>query len=319
MRVLFVSDTHLGLDMPARPRVVRRRRGEDFFRNFERALDVARSGDVDVVVHGGDLLYRSRVPAWLAEAALAPLKGLASAGVPVLLIPGNHERARMPYPLLALEDGLHVFDRPRTVVLEARGVRAAFIGFPYTWDIRSRFRGALAAATRETPAADIRILCLHQCIEGATCGPGNFTFRGGSDVIRATDLPREVAVTLSGHIHRHQVLRPAGRGPVIYAGSVERTSFAEAPERKGFVVLELTESGLGAFEFRPLPARPMVTRTLSFAGLDATEAHAHVAAAVESTPEDAVVRLRVTGRVPPTLTAGALRAMAGARNVSLVP
>ncbi len=317
MRVLFVSDTHLGLDLPSRPRVARRRRGDDFFRNFERALEVARAGEADVVVHGGDLLYRSRVPAWLAEAALAPLKRLASSGVPVLLVPGNHERARMPYPLLALQDGLHVFDRSRSVVLEARGVRAAFIGIPYTPGIRHRFREILAAATRDMPPADVRVLCLHQCIEGATCGPGDFTFRSGADVIRTADLPRDVTVALSGHIHRHQVLRPADRPPVIYAGSVERTSFAESRETKGFVVLHLARSGLGAFEFRPLPARPMVTRTLSFAGVDDAEAGARVAAAVESTPSDAVVRLRVVGAIPAMLTAGTLRTIAGGRNVTL--
>jgi DNA repair exonuclease SbcCD nuclease subunit len=316
MRVLFLSDTHLGFDMPARPRVARRRRGHDFFQNFERALEAVRTCGVDVVVHGGDLLYRSRVPAWLAEAALAPLKRLAASGVPVLLVPGNHERGRMPYPLLAIDEHLHVFDRPGTVALEARGVRAAFIGFPYTHEIRRRFREVLTTATREMPAADVRVLCIHQCIQGATCGPGNFTFRFAPDVIRVADLPRDVAVTLSGHIHRHQVLQQAGRPPVIYAGSVERTSFAEAPETKGYVVCELTRSGLAAFEFRPLPARPMVTRTLSFCDGD-EEPHALVAAAIESTPGDAVVQLRVRGAVPTTLTARALREMAGARNVTL--
>ncbi len=319
MRVLFLSDTHLGFDMPSRPRVTRRRRGDDFFQNFERALDAVSTCAADVVVHGGDLLYRSRVPAWLAEAALAPLRRVASSGVPVLLVPGNHERGRLPYPLLAMDECLHVFDRPRTVAIEARGVRAAFIGFPYTPDIRHRFPSVLAAATREMPGADVRVLCMHQCITGATCGPGDFTFRSGPDVIRPADLPRDVAVTLTGHIHRHQVLRQAGRPPVIYAGSIERTSFAEAPETKGYVVLELTRSGLGGFEFRPLPARPMVTRTIALGDADAVEAHARVAAAIDSTPGDAVVQLRVTGTVPAMLTARALREMAGARNVTLAP
>ena len=317
MRVLFVSDTHLGFDWPVRPRVIRRRRGDDFFQNFERALETARTGEVDVVVHGGDLLYRSRVPAWLAEAALAPLKRLASSGVPVLLVPGNHERGRMPYPLLAIHERLHVFDRPRTVVLEARGVRVAFIGLPYTNEIRRRFPQMYAAASSDTVAADVRVLCLHQSVEGATCGPGNFTFRFGADVIRTADLPRDVAVALSGHIHRHQVLRPVSGPPVIYAGSVERTSFAEAPEAKGFVVLQLTRTGLGPFEFRPLPARPMVTRTLAFGDSDAMEVHARLAAAIESTPDDAVVQLRITGAIPAMLTAAALRAIAGARTVTL--
>jgi len=317
MRVLFVSDTHLGFDLPTRPRVVRRRRGEDFFDNFERALEPARRGEVDVVLHGGDLLYRSRVPAWLAEAALAPLKRLASAGVPVLVVPGNHERAQLPYPLLALHEHLHVFDRPRSVLLEARGVRAAFIGFPYTRAIRQRAPVVLASAARDCDSADVRVLCVHQCIEAATCGPGDFTFRFGPDVMRASDLPTGVAVTLSGHIHRHQVLRPVDRPPVVYAGSVERTSFAEAPETKGYVVLELTRSGLGAMEFRPLSTRPMVIRTLSLRDVDEVQARTLVAAEIESTPPDAIVQLRVAGEIPPTLTAAALRSMAGARNVTL--
>jgi DNA repair protein SbcD/Mre11 len=317
VRVLFVSDTHIGFDWPARPRVVRRRRGDDFLQNFERALEPARTGEVDVVVHGGDLLYRSRVPAWVAETALAPLKRIASSGVPVLLVPGNHERGRIPYPLLAVHEGLHVFDRPRTVMLDAGGVRVAFIGFPYTHDIRRRFQQMLAAASRENTTADVRVLCLHHCVEGATCGPGNFTFRFGADVIRTADLPRDVAVTLSGHIHRHQLLRPAGRPPVIYAGSVERTSFAEVPETKGFVVLQLTQSGLGSVEFRPLPARPMVARTVHFEDANSIEGHVRVAAAIDSTPHDAVVHLRITGTMPTTLTAAALRAMAGGRTVTL--
>jgi DNA repair exonuclease SbcCD nuclease subunit len=315
--VLFVSDTHIGFDWPARPRIVRRRRGDDFFQNFERALEPARTGEVDVVVHGGDLLYRSRVPAWLVETALAPLKRLASSGVPVLLVPGNHERGRIPCSLLAVHDGLYVFDRPRSVVLDADGVRVAFIGFPYTHDIRRRFPHMLAATSRQNTTADVRVLCVHHCVEGATCGPGNFTFRFGADVIRTADLPRDVAVVLSGHIHRHQVLRPAGRPPVIYAGSVERTSFAEAPETKGFVILQFTQSGLGSFEFRPLPARPMVARTVHFDDADPTEGHARVAAAIDSTPHDAVVHLRVTGAIPATLTAATLRAMAGVRTVTL--
>lgn len=303
--------------MPTRPRVSRRRRGDDFFEAFERALEPARLGLVDVVVHGGDLLYRSRVPAWLAEAALAPLKRIASAGVPVLLVLGNHERARLPYPLLAIHDGLHVFDHPRTVVVEARGVRAAFTGFPYTGGIRQRFPEVLAAALHDEDEADLRVLCMHQCVEGATCGPGNYVFRFGDEVVRAGELPRDVAVTLCGHIHRHQVLRPRGGPVVIYAGSTERTSFAEAPETKGYVVLELSRAGLESFTFHPLRTRPMLTRSLCLDGLDEGEASAMLRAAIASTPGDAVVQLRVLGAWPAGLNAEALRALGGTRNVTV--
>jgi DNA repair exonuclease SbcCD nuclease subunit len=321
MRVLFVSDTHLGIDLPARPRVERRRRGEDFFRSFERALAPAFAGEVDVVLHGGDLLYRSRVPPWLAEAALAPLRRVASSGIPVRVVPGNHERARIPYPLLALHPNLHVFDRPCTFTLEARGLRVAFVGFPYASQVRSRFVSLLADARRGERAADARVLCLHQCIEGATCGPRDFTFRTGEDVIRQVDLPRDLAVVLSGHVHRHQVLRSRDGPGVVYAGSVERTSFAEAGETKGVVVLELSAAGLAAMDFRPLLARPMLIRPISVAGLGAAQVRSRLAQVLEGTPPDAVVQLRIEGTPAPgvgaVLGAAAIRDLAGHRNVEL--
>lgn len=256
MRLLFLSDTHLGHDLPARPRTARPRRGAEFFESFEAALAPARDGEVDVVLHAGDLLYRSRVPAWLSDAALAPLRAVADGGTPVLLLPGNHERGQLPHPLLALHRHLHVFDRPRTVLLEAGGVRVAFAGFPYQPDVRDRFGELVAAATAGAPAADVRLLCLHHCVEGATCGPGDFTFRDGPDVIPRSVLPAGFEAVLCGHIHRHQVLRAPGLPPVIYSGSTERTSFAEAGETKGVVLLWLSEGGLERYEFRPLPEHP---------------------------------------------------------------
>lgn len=252
MRLLFLSDTHLGHEQGARPSALQRLE-TSFFARFEAALALARDLRVDAVLHGGDLLYRSRVPAWLSDAALAPLRRIADDGLPVLLLPGNHERGRVPHPLLALHPNLHVFDRPRTVVLAARGVRVAFTGFPYASEVRDRFPALLAEARAGAPAADVRLLCLHHCVEGATCGPGDFTFRHGPDVIPRAVLPRDVAAVLCGHVHRHQVLRARGVPPVIYAGSTERTSRAEAGETKGVVLLEIGAEGSLRHEFRPLP------------------------------------------------------------------
>lgn len=319
MRLLFLSDTHLGIDMPARPRVARPRRGEDFFRCFAAALAPALAGEVDAVLHGGDLLYRSRVPAWLAEAALAPLRRVAEAGVPVLLLPGNHERGRLPFPLLALHPRLHLLDRPRTVLLEKGGLRVAFSGFPHAHGVRSRFGALLAEARRGEPDADVRVLCLHQCVEGATCGPGDHTFTNGDDVIRRADLPRDFALALSGHVHRHQRLEGPPGPPVVYAGSTERTSFAEAGERKGVVHLRLGPGGLLGLDFRPLPARPMLLRPLSLAGLDAESARRRIASLAAGTPPGALVGLRLAGPLPeallPILSAASLRALGGGREL----
>jgi DNA repair exonuclease SbcCD nuclease subunit len=92
VRILFLADTHLGFDLPFRPRIQRRRRGVDFFDNFETALKPALNAEVDCVVHGGDIFYRSKVPARLVEMVFEPLKQVADSGVPVYLVPGNHER-----------------------------------------------------------------------------------------------------------------------------------------------------------------------------------------------------------------------------------
>ena len=142
VRVLLLADTHLGFDLPLRPRVERRRRGPDFFANFHRALAPARRGQVDLVVHGGDLLFRSKVRRELVYRAFEPLIEVAAGGVPVVVVPGNHERSAVPYPLLAAHPGVHLLDRPRTVRLEFGGRRLAVAGFPFQRQ-RPRARFAL--------------------------------------------------------------------------------------------------------------------------------------------------------------------------------
>ena len=147
MRILLFADTHLGFDLPQRPRVERRRRGHDFFANYELILRAAVEERVDLVVHGGDLFFRSRVPIALVQQAFIPLKRLAEQGIPVYLVPGNHERSKIPYDMLALHPGIHIFDRPRTYTFDVRGVRLALTGFPYhRVDVRSAFVDLLAAA-----------------------------------------------------------------------------------------------------------------------------------------------------------------------------
>jgi DNA repair exonuclease SbcCD nuclease subunit len=301
LRVLFVSDTHLGFDLPSRPRVERLRRGPDFFACFARALEPALRGEADVVVHGGDLLYRSRVPASLVSRALQPLLQVADAGVPVLLLAGNHERSAIPYPLLATHPNLHLIGRPSTVVVERRGLRVAFAGFSYARAVRRAFPALLDATGYRRVEADARVLCMHHCVEGASCGPPpGFTFRDGDEVVRASDLPNDVAAVLCGHIHRHQILdrdlggRPLP-APVIYAGSVERTSFAERDETKGFVMATIGAGGrsgrLVACEFRPLPARPMRVHDLTGGlGLDLER---EIRAAITALPPNVVLQLRV--------------------------
>jgi len=174
MRLLFLADTHLGFDYPFRPRIDRRRRGNDFLANYVWALEPALTGGVDAVIHGGDLLFRSKVPARLVDMALAPLKDIADKGIDIFIVPGNHERSRIPFRILSLHPHIHIFDIPRTFILERRGLRLGIAGFPYWRDnVRAHFPHVCEeTAWRESQGdCDGMILCVHHCFEGATVGP----------------------------------------------------------------------------------------------------------------------------------------------------
>lgn len=301
LRVLFLADSHLGFDLPLRPRVQRRRRGHDFLANYALALEPALRGDVDIVVHGGDVFDRPDVDAVLAYQAFEPLRRIAQGGIPVFIVPGNHERSRLPHVRFAAHPNVHIFDHPRTFVLNAAGHRVALAGFPYERrNLRTRFGEILERTGWRREAADVRLLCLHHCVEGATVGPQNFTFRGNHDVIRIRDIPAAFNALLSGHIHRHQVLTTDLRRqpvdvPVLYPGSIERTAFAEIGEEKGYLLLQI-DGGRTHWQFRRLPARPMLAETISISGcLTAVQFEQRVRALIAAAPVDAVLSIRCQG------------------------
>jgi len=333
-RILLLSDTHLGFDQPRRPRVHRRRRGPDFFQNYDRALAPARDGAFDMVVHGGDLLFRSKVSASLVHQAMAPLFAVADAGVPVFIVPGNHERSRIPYPLLTYHPNVFIFDRPRTFVGDWPGFPIALSGFPFIRNLDRRgFHQALCDTQAFSSDVDARLLCIHQAVEGAQVGVQNFTFRPGLDVIRGRDIPSGFAAILSGHIHRHQLLTAdlSGRplaAPVIYPGSIERTAFDERLEPKGTVRLHITPGRdrggiLAHWSFQELPARPMAVIELHVTGRDAVSLQVEIRSRLASQPVDSVVQLRLEGELAPgaaeCLRAASMRDLTPSRmNLSVV-
>jgi exonuclease SbcD len=333
IRILLVADTHLGFDFPFRPRVQRRRRGHDFFANFERALDPALQGDVDLVVHGGDLFFRSKVPAALVDRAMEPIVRVADAGVPVYIVPGNHERSRIPLHLWAAHPNIHIFDRPRTFLHRAPGGTLALAGFPFERKVRGAFIHLVDRTGYQEQEADARVLCLHQAVEGAQVGPSDFTFRSGPDVVRGADIPVGICAVLAGHIHRaqvltHDLLRRPLSAPVIYPGSVERTAFAERHEEKAYAIVTIGLAGLGGgclvdTTLRRLPARPMIYLNL-VAEFPVSELLQQLQAQLSALDPDAIVRIRLggphAGPARATLTAATLRELAPpTMNVALAP
>jgi DNA repair exonuclease SbcCD nuclease subunit len=256
--------------------------------------------------------------------AFEPLKRLADEGMPIYVVPGNHERSGIPYELLAKHPNISLFDRPRTYRLKVGGLTIALAGLP---SVRNGVRGAFPCLLEKTGwrsvRADAHLLFLHQSVEGAVVGPADYVFRYDKDTIRASDIPRGFVAVLSGHIHRHQVLRRDLRGrplpaPVFYPGSIERTSFAEKNERKGYLILTIETGGSGGarlqgWKFHELPARPMVQVELD-AHQMRPDIESSLRKALEKLPPDGVVSIKIHGRLTKkeldVLSAPSLRSIA---------
>lgn len=324
IRILLIADTHLGIDLPLHPRIDRRRRGHDFFVNLDYALRPALDGQVDLVVHGGDLLDRSRIPPAIVEMALAPLIRVAEHGIPVYLVPGNHERSKIPMQLWTRHPNLFLFDRPKTFVQNVRGTSVALAGFPFARQSRDRFGDLVKQTGYQDIKAGVQLLCLHQTVEGAKVGPSGFTFRSGADVIKGQDIPNDLAAVLSGHIHRQQILTRDLKGiplpaPVIYPGSIERTSFAECKEEKGYMILEAepAERMAGRLvdaQFVHLYARPMETIKLQVDGKNCCDLAGDLREQLRSMDPNAIVRIVPLGSISAehwqVLGAASIRTMA---------
>lgn len=335
VKLLFLADSHLGFDFAFKPRIERRRRGEDFFKNYALALEPARKGEVHAVIHGGDLLYRSRVPAKLVDMAVRPLKEIADKGVKIYLVPGNHERSRIPFGLLSIHPNIHIFKKPSTFVLQGENFRLALVGFPYH---RNNVRAHFPELLSKTGWIDIKnecdasILCVHHCFEGATVGPQNYMFRHNDDVIKPSDLPWDLAAVCTGHVHRFQVLTTDLKGqplksPILYPGSIERTSFAERREKKGYLRMKLQSQSSGKkpvlqWRFQELPSRPMIPVHISAKHLSPNELRNRIAKTLKNCDPNGIVKIHIQGRVKEeafsVLKASSLRALAPPEmNVSL--
>lgn len=302
IRLILLSDTHLGFDFPVRPRIERRRRGPDFFANFQRVLDFAADNKADAVIHGGDFFFRARIPQPIVTKAYEMLFHFSDFGIPFLIVPGNHERSRLPESILFTHPNIFIFDKPRTYDLNLNALHLAISGFPFQrGDIRSEFSELWKDLQTSKKKADASLLVMHQAIEGAKVGPSDYTFRYNKDTIRMRDLPTEVMAVISGHIHRQQVLlKPNGEKvpiPVIFTGSTERTSFAEKDEDKGFYEMILGPiSGkiqLKRLTFHSLPARPMIDIMLENK-LKADKIEGYLHSCTLNIPQDAIVRINAT-------------------------
>ena len=288
IHLLHFADLHIGIENYGRldPATGVNRRVLDFLRRFDKLIDYGLEHEVDLVIFAGDA-YKRRSPNPTYQRAFARrIKRLADAGVPVVLLVGNHDLPTMVQKASSV-DIFRTLDVPNVVVGRVEEihriatrhgpVQVATVPYPVRQrllvheDYRGRSIEQLDEALQRIVTDNIRalarqldpdlpaVLTAHLTVSGATFGSERSVMIGRDAVILGSALanPTWDYVAL-GHVHKHQSLNDGGYPPVVYAGSLERIDFGEEGQPKGFCWVELAR-GETTWEFVEVDARPFVT------------------------------------------------------------
>ena len=323
--VLHCADLHLGVENYGRPDAATglHSRLLDFLRSFDELVEYALSQPVDLVLFAGDA-YRSRDPSPTHQREFARrIHRLASAGIPVFLLVGNHDlpgtagRANTLDIFSTLEvPNVWVGRTLGTHLIPTRSGPVQVVALP--WITRSyllrrdEFKGCTLAEIEERTLQELErlllaevekldpdvptVLAVHGAVQGAVYGSERSVMLG-QELVLPRSLLKNAAFdyVALGHIHRHQVLEgrdgsaAAGMAPIVYSGSVDRVDFGEESEAKGFIVAQV-EQGRAQYQFRELAStRRFVTIEVQADGADPM---AQVRAAIAAhNIHDAIVRL----------------------------
>ena len=301
MKFVHTADTHLGFEVTRRTQYHpqgRKWRADAIFNNFVTVVEYALAQEVDLFIHSGDLFNKYYIPRQNLDALTRPVLNLAKAGVPVLVIPGNHERSEFPFDLFQGSPGIFVFDRPKSLSFVLDGYSVGIAGFPF---IRNDSKRIFLKALMETEygglRSDLNLLVTHQAFDMATVGPVGFIFRPGrSDTVSRFTIPLDFEYIAAGHIHRYQILTHPLKPSLqfVYPGSTQRMSFAEMYEVKGFVEGELVNDRIET-RFLPLPTHDMEMVEIETAGRTGIECENDIRDQFWRLREDLVIRFNLTG------------------------
>ncbi len=300
IKIVVLSDTHLGFDYPVRPRINRRRRGYDFFNNFQYLLEFAVQTNADLILHCGDFFFRSKIPQPIVDKAYNILMDFAKNNIPIMIIPGNHERSLLPQSILTSHPNIIIHDKAGISNFKLKGKNIQITGMPFIRTNKNgesldhHFQKSLESLQSDIDSSEIKLLALHQAIVGSKVGPADYTFRKGYEVLSKEAIPHHYDAILCGHIHRHQILYKTlnnSKIPIIFPGSIERTSFAEKDEQKGFMLLNIDQKNTITYRFEHLYARPMFDMKINPIFYDERSFIIWMTKKISKYPDDAILRI----------------------------
>jgi DNA repair exonuclease SbcCD nuclease subunit len=284
-RVIHTGDTHIGYSQYHSP--VRR---QDFLDAFDAVIDDAVDGDVDAVVHAGDLFHDRRPELADLMGTISVLRRLDDAGIPFLAVVGNHESTRGGQWLDLFERlGLatRLGDEP-TVVGDT-----AFYGLDHV-PVSRRDDLDYAFADHD---ADYAALVAHGLFE-----PFGYADWDTEEVLAESDVAFDAM--LLGDNHTPDVAEVADTW-VTYPGSTERASASER-EGRGYNLVEFDADAAGGDDRVEIRRRALDTRPFVFVEADLREGEgaARVREKVRQHDlDDAVVLVSVTGDGDPVTPA----------------
>ncbi|UCG01849.1 MAG: metallophosphoesterase [Candidatus Heimdallarchaeota archaeon] len=214
IRFLHISDSHFGVHYALNPKnLYRRAYGDLFFQKIAGVIQKAVSDHkVDFIIHSGDFFNRSKPPPDVVDRAVKAFQPAIHKEIPLYILPGNHERSKLPLGLLPFSnENINLFTKPTSFIFKRNGVTIKLTGFPYIREyVKKKFsslvkRGWNRSNGKLTSKVDYSILVIHQLIEGSCIE--NYTFRRGHNVISFREIPQKFNYIACGHVHRFQFLQ----------------------------------------------------------------------------------------------------------------
>ena len=236
----------------------------------------ARARQADVLVVAGDFTEGRHPAPWRVAQILQALDAFDG---PAVLVRGNHDGERAGRSIVDVlaggRPGWVGFSRPGVTLVGDVAVAAiphldphwlrtqpGFENVPETEVLRVLAEQYLVIAgglyAEAAALASRRILVVHQALSGGLMSDTQRAFLGDRALVvdgRALGAIGFDAV-LAGHFHLHQVLQA---DPLVaYAGAPYRTDFGEEHQAKGYLVVDVGDTGL-SWDFVSTPARRFVT------------------------------------------------------------
>jgi exonuclease SbcD len=287
LRILHFADAHIDIANYGRhdPVTGLPVRVGDFLSALDQIVDAAIEQQVDLVIFAGDA-YKDRNPQPTFQRAWGQrIMRLSEAGIPTLMLVGNHDVAPAVGRAHTIEEfktfhipHVHIADRLALYTPEMLGVPVQVITVPWITRaavmtreesagkslnevlmlIEERVDEAIAALLDQTTADTPVILAAHASVKGARYGSERAVMLGHELLLGGRAInDRRVDYVALGHIHKHQCLNVGAHPPAVYPGSIERIDFGEVREDKGFVMAEVTR-GRTEWRFIRLKTRPFL-------------------------------------------------------------